>query len=99
MVCLDSSGAVVRNALLWNDTRSSGAALELIDDLGGAGAWAEEIGVVPVASITATKLRWLADNEPDNADRTAAVLTADPTPIVVEQYREASALTLGQTAP
>lgn len=73
MVCLDESGAVVRDALLWNDTRSAGAAQELIDDLGGPAQWAKEIGVVPVASMTATKLRWLADNEPDNADRTAAV--------------------------
>jgi xylulokinase len=31
------------------------------------------VGVVPVASFTATKLRWLADSEPANADRTAAV--------------------------
>jgi xylulokinase len=73
MICLDEAGAVVRDALLWNDTRSAGAALELIEELGGAGQWAKEIGVVPVASITATKLRWLADHEPGNADRTAAV--------------------------
>ncbi len=73
MVCLDETGGVVRKALLWNDTRSAGAAQELIDDLGGPAQWAKEIGVVPVASITATKLRWLVDHEPDNADRTAAV--------------------------
>ena len=73
MVCLDQAGQVVRKALLWNDTRSAPAADELIADLGGAAQWADQIGVVPVASITATKLRWLADNEPDNADRTAAV--------------------------
>ena len=36
-------------------------------------AWARRVGVVPVASITATKLRWLADHEPSNADATAAV--------------------------
>ncbi|MFP3468059.1 FGGY family carbohydrate kinase, partial [Leifsonia sp. SIMBA_070] len=34
---------------------------------------AEETGTVPVASITAAKLRWLAENEPANAARTAAV--------------------------
>lgn len=73
MICLDRAGEVVRDALLWNDTRSSGAADELIDDLGGAGEWAREVGVVPVASITATKLRWLADNEPGHADATAVV--------------------------
>ncbi|NUT92784.1 MAG: xylulose kinase, partial [Saccharothrix sp.] len=31
------------------------------------------VGNVPVASLTVTKLRWLARNEPANADRTAAV--------------------------
>ena len=35
--------------------------------------WAKRIGVVPVAAITAAKLRWLADHEPAHADATAAV--------------------------
>ena len=74
MVCLDESGEVVRDALLWNDTRSAGAARDLIDELpGGADGWAEAVGLVPVASFTVTKLRWLARTEPDNAARTAAV--------------------------
>ncbi|MGV9797435.1 xylulokinase [Mycobacterium sp. NPDC003449] len=73
MVCLDASGAVVRDALLWNDTRSARAADALVAELGGAGEWARAIGVVPVASITAAKLRWLVDNEPAHADATAAV--------------------------
>ncbi|WP_273490491.1 xylulokinase [Gordonia otitidis] len=73
MICLDESGTVVRDALLWNDTRSASAAADLIDDLGGPQKWAETVGVVPVASITAAKLRWLADNEPHNADATAVV--------------------------
>src|ERR671933_2532946 len=38
MVCLDDDGAVVRPALLWNDTRSAGAAADLIAELGGGGA-------------------------------------------------------------
>ncbi|BCB87245.1 xylulokinase [Phytohabitans suffuscus] len=73
MVCLDEAGEVVRPALLWNDTRSAGAAAELIEELGGGQAWADAVGLVPVASFTITKLRWLAGNEPANADRTAAV--------------------------
>lgn len=73
MVCLNESGAVVRDALLWNDTRSGAAAAELVAELGGPGEWAMRIGVVPVAAITATKLRWLADHEPAHADATAAV--------------------------
>ncbi|HZD13717.1 MAG TPA: FGGY family carbohydrate kinase, partial [Pseudonocardiaceae bacterium] len=73
MVCLDEDGRVVRPALLWNDTRSADAALDLIAELGGGAAWAEAVGIVPVASFTVTKLRWLAQHEPDAAAQTAAV--------------------------
>ena len=77
MVCLDERGQVVRPALLWNDTRSAQAADDLIDELGGGEhgrkSWADAVGSVPVASFTVTKLRWLADREPENAARVAAV--------------------------
>ncbi|WP_407344647.1 xylulokinase [Pengzhenrongella phosphoraccumulans] len=79
MVTLDADGAVVRPALLWNDTRSASAARDLVLELGdgdpvaGAAAWAAAIGSVPVASLTVTKLRWLRDTEPANAARVAAV--------------------------
>lgn len=73
MVCLDGAGQVVRPALLWHDLRSAHAAHQLVDELGGTRAWADAVGVMPLAAITVAKLRWLADNEPHNADRTAAV--------------------------
>ncbi|GGI07147.1 xylulokinase [Egicoccus halophilus] len=79
MVALDEDGEVVRDALLWNDTRSAAAALELIAELGegdasaGAAVWANAVGIVPVASFTVTKLRWLAEHEPEHAARVAAV--------------------------
>jgi xylulokinase len=72
MVVLDEDGRVIRDALLWNDTRSAQAAADLIAEV-GADVYAERIGVVPVASFTATKLRWLRDAEPENAARVAAV--------------------------
>ncbi len=72
MVVLDAEGRVIRDALLWNDTRSAQAARDLIDEV-GADEYARRVGVVPVASFTATKLRWLRDAEPDNAARVAAV--------------------------
>src|SRR6478735_3061557 len=72
MVALDAEGRVIRPALLWNDTRSGGAASDLIAEF-GAEALAERTGLVPVASFTITKLRWLRDHEPDNAARVAAV--------------------------
>jgi xylulokinase len=73
MVCLDEAGQVVRPALLWHDLRSADAAHALVEELGGTRAWAEAVGVMPLAAITVAKLRWLADNEPQHADRTAAV--------------------------
>ena len=72
MVCLDADGSVVRPALLWNDTRSARAAEELVGEL-GAQEWAQAVGTVPVASFTVTKLRWLAEHEPEKAARVAAV--------------------------
>ncbi|MGX5695546.1 xylulokinase [Agromyces soli] len=72
LVALDAEGEVVRPALLWNDTRSAGAAADLVAELGAA-EYAARTGVVPVASFTATKLRWLRDHEPEHAARVAAV--------------------------
>ncbi|UOQ90008.1 xylulokinase [Agromyces endophyticus] len=72
MVVLDADGRVIRPALLWNDTRSAGAARDLTREVGSR-AYADRTGVVPVASFTATKLRWLRDVEPANAARVAAV--------------------------
>ena len=72
LVALDADGVVVRDALLWNDTRSAGAAEALVAEF-GAEALAKRTGSVPVASFTITKLRWLRDHEPANAGRVAAV--------------------------
>lgn len=73
MVALDSAGGVIRPALLWNDTRSAQQALDLNSEMGGDAAAAQKVGSVLVASFTATKLRWLADNERENAAKVAAV--------------------------
>ncbi len=74
MVALDEHGDVVRDALLWNDTRSAAQAAALVAEMGGPEKCVEELGYVLVASMTSTKLRWMAENEPDNARRTASVL-------------------------
>jgi xylulokinase len=72
MVALAADGEVIRDALLWNDTRS-GAAAEALRDEVGRDVYAARTGLVPVASFTASKLRWLRDAEPQNAERVAAV--------------------------
>jgi xylulokinase len=73
MVALDESGGVIRPALLWNDTRSAEQAKSLNSEMGGDKAMAEAVGSVLVASFTASKVRWMAENEKVNADRLAAV--------------------------
>lgn len=73
MVCLDEAGNVVRDALLWNDTSSAPQVESLHAELGGPEAWVERTGLSLVASFTVTKVRWLAENEPENAARVAAV--------------------------
>ena len=52
LVALDAEGRVVRQALLWNDTRSAQAAKDLIEEVGAA-EYARRTGLVPVASFTA----------------------------------------------
>ena len=74
MVVIDDNKQVVRDALLWNDTRSAAAATDLINELGGPNKWADAVGSVPVASFTVTKLRWLANNEPENAAKVSGVM-------------------------
>ena len=74
MVALDDDGAVVRPALLWNDTRSAQDAADLVAEWGGPQAWADAVGSVPVASFTISKVRWLARHEPELAARVARVL-------------------------
>ncbi|MEH3088319.1 MAG: xylulokinase [Microbacterium arborescens] len=72
LVALDADGRVIRDALLWNDTRSADAAADLVAEF-GAEQLAARTGLVPVASFTISKLRWLRDHEPENAARVAAV--------------------------
>ncbi|WP_265447052.1 FGGY-family carbohydrate kinase [Flexivirga meconopsidis] len=74
MVTLDDAGQLVRDAMLWNDTSSADAARALTAELGGPRAWVDAVDLVPVASFTGTKLRWLAEHEPENAARTHTVV-------------------------
>lgn len=72
MVLLDADGRVIRDALLWNDTRSDTQATQLVEHFGAE--WlAEKTGSLPVASFTSTKVLWVAQNEPQNAARIAAI--------------------------
>lgn len=70
MVLLDSAGEVIRPALLWNDTRSAPQAAAInkaFPDIH------QVTGSQLVASFTASKVRWVFENEPENAARIAAI--------------------------
>ena len=73
MVALDADGEVIRPALLWNDTRSAKEADDLNREVGGDQVIARKVGSKLVASFTASKVRWMADHEPDNASRVASI--------------------------
>jgi xylulokinase len=70
MVALDADGNVIRDALLWNDTRSDQAALDLNREIPDIH---KRTGSRLVASFTASKVRWLADHEKANAEKVAAI--------------------------
>ncbi|NKY87286.1 hypothetical protein HGA07_16815 [Nocardia veterana] len=48
-------------------------ALDLVSELGGPRAWLDAVGIVP-AAFTVAKLRWMADHEPELADRVTRVM-------------------------
>ena len=73
LVALDASGAVVRPALLWNDTRSGPQAARIVAEFGPA-SLAQRTGSVPVPSFTSTKLAWVREHEPQLASKIAAVV-------------------------
>ena len=73
MVALDENGTVIRPALLWNDTRSAKQAESLNAEVGGNQAMADAVGSLLVASFTASKVRWMAENERSHADRVHAI--------------------------
>jgi xylulokinase len=73
MVAIDAQGQVIRKALLWNDTRSAQEADDLNREVGGDQEIARKVGSKLVASFTASKVRWMADHEPENAARVASI--------------------------
>ncbi|MFM8384409.1 MAG: xylulokinase, partial [Actinomycetota bacterium] len=70
MVALDRAGAVIRDALLWNDTRSAKEAEILNSEVPDIHL---RTGSKLVASFTASKVRWLFENEKSNGDKLAAI--------------------------
>lgn len=67
LVVSDGADRVLRPARLWNDTTSGPQAAALLERH-PASWWAQQIGIVPSAAITVTKLALLAQTEPEIFD-------------------------------
>lgn len=65
LVPLDAQSEVIRPAKLWNDTQSAPQALVLREKI-GIENWIQEVGSLPTAAFTISKIAWLAENEPQN---------------------------------
>ena len=71
LTALDANDAVLRPAILWNDTRSAPQATEL--DTGHA-AFRQIGGNAVMPGFTAPKAVWMAENEPELYQRLGTVL-------------------------
>jgi xylulokinase len=73
LVLLDAADRVLRPAILWNDQRTAHACEEIREAV-GAERLVEITGNDAVTGLTAPKLVWVRDHEPDVWRRTAHVL-------------------------
>ena len=73
MVPLDASGAVIRDAKLWNDTTTDGELRSLVAQI-GAERLIETTGSLPTAAFTLSKVAWFAAHEPEHFARLATIL-------------------------
>ena len=71
LVLLDDAGAVLRPAILWNDTRAGAECTDLARRVPGLG---EITGNLAMPGFCAPKMLWVARHEPDVFRRTAMVL-------------------------
>jgi xylulokinase len=73
MVALDSSGAVIRPAILWNDQRTGAAVAEIEANIPHA-ELIQRTGNRAVTGFQLPKLLWLRSQEPEAFARTTSVL-------------------------
>ena len=73
-VPLDKKGDVIRRAKLWNDTSTQKQAEFLTKNLGGLKRTIAATGNSIPPGFTASKIRWLKENEPANYKKLALIL-------------------------
>jgi xylulokinase len=73
-VFLDSSGRVLRPALLWNDQRTAAQCREIEEKAGGRAALIDKVSNPALTGFTAPKILWLRQNEPKKFEKCKQVL-------------------------
>jgi len=73
-VFLDEAGNVVRNAILWNDTRTTPQVAQIVKAAEGESALLKMVYNRALEGFTLPKILWLRDNEPANFDRVRKVI-------------------------
>ncbi len=73
LVVLDENDKVLRNALLWNDQRTS-KEVDYLNNVIGIDTLLEETGNIALTGLTAPKLLWIRNNEPEIFDKIAKIM-------------------------
>ncbi|MFO8013126.1 MAG: xylulokinase [Phycisphaerae bacterium] len=73
-VFLDSSGNVLRRAILWNDQRTGAECAEITDAAGGREALIGMVANPALTGFTAPKILWVRKHEPHVYEKTAKIL-------------------------
>lgn len=65
MVLLDENDNVIRNAILWNDQRTQNE-VDYLNNKIGKDFLIKETGNIAITGLTAPKILWVKNNEPEN---------------------------------
>lgn len=74
LVALDAQNRVVRPAILWNDQRTGAQCEQIIAAAGGVEGLLSYTNNTMLTGYTGGKLLWMKQNEPENYERTVAVV-------------------------
>lgn len=75
LVMLDENDAVIRNAILWNDSRSV-KECEYLNEVIGREAMNEMTGNIAFPGFTAPKIMWVREHERENFDKCRKIMLA-----------------------
>ena len=73
LVILDKNDKVIRNAILWNDSRTA-KEVDFLNTAIGKKKLIEETSNIAICGFTAPKILWVKNNEPENFERIAKIM-------------------------